>query len=45
MLKWNGTAWNAQTSGTTNFLVGVWGAAANNLWIVGSVGTILHETQ
>ena len=41
ILKWNGTAWAAQTSGTTNNLYGVWGADANNVWAVGNRGTIL----
>ncbi len=43
--KWNGTAWAVQTSGTTNTLNGVCEAAANNIWIVGNSGTILHKTQ
>ena len=34
-LKWNGTAWAAQTSGTTSILYSVWGADANNVWAVG----------
>jgi hypothetical protein len=41
ILEWNGTAWTAQNSGTTNSLTGVWGADANNVWAVGGTGTIL----
>ena len=43
LLKWNGTAWAAQTSGTPNGLRGVWGADANNVWAVGYYGAILHK--
>jgi uncharacterized protein YjdB len=33
-------AWSAMTSGTTSSLFGVWGSAANNVFAVGSSGTI-----
>ena len=41
ILKWNGAAWSAQTSGTTQLLYGIWGSDANNIWAVGAGGTIL----
>ena len=44
-MKWNGTAWTAQDSGTANDFYGVWGAAANNVWSVGGAATILHKSQ
>ena len=39
-MKWNGTAWAAQSSGTTQRLSGLWGTSATNLWAVGDGGTI-----
>ena len=39
-MKWNGTAWTAQTSGSTQYLYGVWGTDANNIWAVGLSGAI-----
>ena len=39
---YNGSAWAAQTSGTTVTLYGVWGASFNNVWAVGENGTILY---
>lgn len=44
ILKWNGTAWAPESSGTTNSLDGVWGADANNVWAVGHYGAILHKS-
>lgn len=41
ILKWNGTAWAAQTSGTGQQLFAVGGVDAGNVWAVGSSGTIL----
>ena len=41
ILKWNGSVWNGQSSGTTNLLVSIWGSDANNVWAVGIGGTIL----
>jgi hypothetical protein len=39
---WNGTAWSAVDSGTTQDLAGVWGSASNDVWAVGASGTIQH---
>ena len=41
IVKWNGSAWVAQNSGTTTDLQAVWGSDANNVWVVGASGTIL----
>ena len=41
ILKWNGSAWAAQPSGTTQDLNGIWGVDANNVWAVGAGGIIL----
>ena len=41
ILKWSGSSWDAQTSGTTKNLLGIWGSDANNVWAVGLGGTIL----
>ena len=38
----NGTTWTAEDSGSSNFLFGVWGTAAN-LFAVGGTGTILEK--
>ena len=40
--KRDGTAWTAQTSGTTAYLRGIWGSAANNLYAIGELGVILR---
>jgi hypothetical protein len=40
-LKWDGTAWGMQTSGTPVSLRGVWALDAQNVWVVGDGGTIL----
>src|SRR4030042_6408013 len=37
--------WVSQTSGTTNYLLGIWFTDANTGTIVGSRGTILHTTN
>jgi hypothetical protein len=37
-----GTAW-ADVSSGTSFLTGVWGSGANDVWAVGSGGTILER--
>lgn len=34
-------AWTAQPSGTTKYLLDVWGADANNVWAAGIDGVIL----
>src|SRR5262245_52489478 len=39
---WNGQRWSVPPSGTTSSLYGVWGSAANDVWVVGAAGTILH---
>jgi hypothetical protein len=41
ILKWNGSSWSSQSSGTTQDLYGVWGSDANNVWAVGYNGTII----
>ena len=41
LLKWNGSAWAKQYSGTTARLNSVWGRDVSNVWAVGSSGTIL----
>jgi len=41
ILKWNGSAWSSQSSGTTQFLNSVWGSDASNVWAVGNGGTVL----
>lgn len=42
VLKWNGKAWAAQPSGTTQDLYSVGGSAADAVWAVGASGTILR---
>ena len=34
--------WSSVYSGTTEFLEGVWGTSASDVWAVGFGGTILH---
>ena len=41
IVKWNGTAWAAQASGSASPLLGIWGSDTNNVWAVGAGGTIL----
>ncbi len=41
ILKWNGSTWLPQTSGTTENLLAVWGLNANNVWAVGVNGAIV----
>jgi hypothetical protein len=41
IVKWNGSAWSAQPSGTSKDLYGVWGSDASNVWAVGDGGTIV----
>ena len=38
ILRWDGTTWAAQNSGTTEFLEAVWGADADHVWAVGGNG-------
>ncbi len=42
IIHYDGTAWTAITSPTTNNLSGIWGACANDIFAVGDQGTILH---
>ena len=39
-MQWNGTVWTPQTSGTAEYLLGAWGADANNVWAVGVGGAM-----
>jgi hypothetical protein len=41
IVKWNGSSWQFQPSGTTEWLYDVWGLDVNNVWAVGSGGTII----
>jgi hypothetical protein len=41
IMKWNGTTWTAQLSGTTDDLKGIWGSDANHIWAVGDKGRIV----
>jgi hypothetical protein len=41
IVKWNGSAWSAQSSSTSQNLSGVWGSDASNVWAVGWFGTIV----
>jgi formylglycine-generating enzyme required for sulfatase activity len=38
----NGSTWQPMDSGTTRTLLSVWGTASDNVFAVGSAGTILH---
>jgi len=42
ILHWNGTAWSAVPSGTTETLSAPWGTGPDDVWAVGHGGTILH---
>ena len=42
VLHWNGSGWSSVSSGTTNYLSGIWGSASD-VWVVGSSGTILRR--
>jgi len=37
--------WNSQTSGTTNFLGGVYFTDINNGWAIGGTGIVLNTTN
>jgi len=41
IVKWNGSAWSSQASGTPRDLRSVWGSDASNIWAVGDGGTIV----
>jgi len=53
ILKYNGSTWTAQTSGSSATLRGVWGSSATNVWVVGDryksgstyYYTLLHTTN
>jgi len=40
---WDGSAWTSVSSGTGNFLWGVWGSEASDVWAVGFGGTTLER--
>ncbi|WP_287153976.1 IPT/TIG domain-containing protein, partial [Candidatus Solincola tengchongensis] len=42
ILRYNGTSWTSQNSGTTNALYDVSAAAANRVWAVGYQGILLY---
>jgi len=42
IVHFNGSAWSAMTSGTTQTLLGVWGSGPGNVFAVGRGGTILQ---
>jgi hypothetical protein len=42
IMRWNGSAWNSMTSGTTQTLYGVWGTSASDVFALGANGTIRH---
>lgn len=44
ILKWDGTTWSTETSGTYDDLYLVWGASANEIYAVSQAGTILRST-
>jgi PKD repeat protein len=44
ILHYDGTAWTAETSGTTEKLNAVWGLSETNIYVVGENGTLLHKT-
>ena len=42
VLRYDGTQWITQRSGTTHTLQGIWGSGPNDVFAVGREGTILH---
>src|SRR5439155_25581168 len=42
ILHYNGSAWTASSSGTTNAFFGVWAASSADAWAVGQNATLLH---
>jgi hypothetical protein len=42
IIRFNGTVWSTQTSGTGEDLRSVWGTGDNNMYAVGDAGTILR---
>ncbi len=43
ILRYDGLAWNEMVSGTSEFLLGVWGGGESDVFAVGNNGTILHN--
>jgi hypothetical protein len=41
ILRWNGSTWLPQASGTTQNLLGIWGSDPSNIWAVGVGGAIV----
>ena len=41
ILQSDGSSWSAMSSGTTNYLLGIWGSSGSNVFAVGLYGTIL----
>jgi hypothetical protein len=39
---WDGSVWSPVDVPSTQFLAGVWGSAADDVWAAGGVGTLLH---
>jgi len=42
VLRYDGSTWQTQNSGTKEILTDVWGASATDVFIVGFKGTVLH---
>jgi len=42
ILHYDGSSWTPMSSGTTNWLEGVWGSSSGDVFAVGESGTILH---
>src|SRR3569832_723867 len=42
ILKWDGSGWQAQSSGVTNNLYAIWGLDPNHVFCVGDDSTILY---
>ncbi len=41
VLRWDGSSWSAETSGTTAKLTSIWGSSASDIWIAGE-SILLH---
>ncbi|HNN94351.1 MAG TPA: hypothetical protein PKI03_18870 [Pseudomonadota bacterium] len=44
LLKWAGTGWMTQSSGTTANLTAVFGVGGTDVWVVTEGGAILHRS-
>jgi hypothetical protein len=42
ILRWDGTAWSASTSGTHQSFRGAWGNSASDVWAVGLIMILRH---